>query len=105
MNKLTATEFKKMFGNKMIKLEDHEMPPFDFWEYVETINPDDFQGYDFSNGFVDLVYKTDDRKYQHVLIKSKEDKDVFMTIVLDIGNKSVVGHHLLDLKKEYGLNS
>ena len=103
--KLTETEFKKTFGDKMIRLGDHEAPPFDFWPYVETINPDDYEGYDCSDGFVDWVYKTQDEKYQHVLINSKEDKDVFMAIILDTENMNVVGHHLLNLKMEYGLSS
>lgn len=41
---------------------------------------------------------------QHVLVNS-EDKNVFMVLVLDLASRSVLGHRLLNLNQEYGLES
>jgi hypothetical protein len=41
--------------------------------------------------------------FQHVLVNS-EDKNLFMILVLDIANRKVLGHRLLELNLEYGLH-
>lgn len=78
-------------------------PPFDFWTYVEGIPESDYEGYDCSEGAVEHVWRSEDGEYAHVLIKTKNDKDVFMVIVLALRERTVVGHRILDLKAKYGL--
>ena len=103
MNKLNYPDFKSTFGEKMIQLEFDKTPEINFWPYVEQIPNEDFEGYDCSEGNVQWIYRSDDGSFEHVLIDSKEDKDVFMAIILNIKEQSVLGHFLLDLKTEYGL--
>ena len=100
---LSKEAFHETFALKMIRVGPEEAPPFDFWDYVAQIPLADFQGYDCSASRVQWVWRADNKPYEHVLIDTKEDKDVFMVIVLDRTNCSVVGHRLLDLKSEYGL--
>lgn len=87
----------------MIRIGEDAAPPFDFWPYVEQIAAADYAGFDCSEGNVEWAWRTSDGKFEHVLISTKEDKDVSMVIVLDCAKGEVVGHHLLDLKSEYGL--
>ena len=100
---LNKAAYKKTFGAKMLRLGPDEGPPFDFWTYFEAIPKEDFDGYDCSAGAVEYVWRSDDGKYEHVLINTKEDKDVFMVVVLDLFGQAVFGHLLVDLKAEYGL--
>ena len=41
--------------------------------------------------------------WQHVLVRDTEP-NVFLVIVLDMKARTVLGHHLLDLNMDYGLN-
>ena len=77
--------------------------PFPFWSYVDQIPKEDYQGFDCSEGSVQWVWRADDGRFEQILIDTKEDKDVFMAIVLDLQKKQVVGHRLMDFKREYGL--
>ena len=78
-----------------------EEPPFDFWDYFEAIPPEDFSEHDFSEGLVSYVYKMHETNLQHVLVEC-ETPNVFLVLVLDLTDRSVVGHHLLDLNRRYG---
>lgn len=100
---LDEESFRKTFGKKMLCVSDDEEPPVPFWSYLEEIPVQDFQGYDCSEGNVQWVWRDEAGHFEHVLIDTKEDKDVFMVVVLDLSTKQVFGHRLLDLKREYGL--
>jgi hypothetical protein len=88
----------------MVPVTDSE-PPFDFWSYFEHIPISDFSGYDCSEGQVMHVWRTEDESYEHILIKSEQDSNVFMTIILDLQSAKVHGHHLLDLNEKYSTSS
>ncbi len=77
-------------------------PPFDFWEYIETIPSEDFGGHDFSEGRVPYAWNMRGTAFQHVLVEC-ETPDVFLVLVLDVPGNSVVGHHLPDLNRLHGL--
>ena len=87
----------------MLRVRSNGDAPFPFWAYVDQIPTEDFKGYDCSEGSVQWVWRSDDRSFEHILIDTKEDKDVFMVIVLDLAKKEVVGHRLMDFKRAYGL--
>jgi hypothetical protein len=79
-----------------------EAPLVDFWPYVDSIARDDFAGHDFSDGHVAHAWQMSDDRHQHVLVAC-ETPNVFLVIVLDLQALSVMGHHLLDLNRLYGL--
>ena len=74
-----------------------------FWDYVDAIPPEDFEGYDCSEGSVTHVWQDASESFQHVLVDS-QDKNVFMVVVLDVVNGRVFGHRLLELNREYGID-
>ncbi len=86
----------------MQRLPPASEPPFDYWGYFDSIPSADFEQHDCSAGTVTYVWEHPNRRFQHVLVNS-EDKNIFMVLVLDIDSQSVVGHRLLDLNQEYGL--
>jgi hypothetical protein len=102
MKLLSKTEHLATMEEPMKRLPSDSFAPFSFWDYFDAIPPADFQGHDCSEGVVRDAWETFADKYQHVLVDS-EDKNVFMVIVLDLVNSTVLGHFLLDLNREYGL--
>lgn len=101
---LTEAEFRETFSAPMGRVSLDAPPPCDFWEYFDAIPRDDFEGYNCSEGIVSHAWNDSTGQYQHVLVNS-EDKNVFMVLVLDLHRRFVLGHHLLDLNREYGIRS
>lgn len=100
---LDEAAYRSTFGKKMQRVAADGNAPFPFWNYVDDIPKEDFQGYDCSEGSVQWVWRDADGRFEHILIDAKGDKDVFMAIVLDLQKKQVAGHRLMDFKHEYGL--
>ncbi len=73
-----------------------------FWEYFEAIPTEDFDGHDFSEGRVSYAWKMHGTAYQHVLVEC-QTSNVFLVLVLDVPERLVAGHHLLNLNQIYGL--
>jgi hypothetical protein len=100
---LSKDEIARTRTAQMLRVDAGQPPPFDFWPYVLQIPAADFQGFDCSAEIIEWVWRSDDAAFEHVLISTKEDRDVVMVIVLDLNQRTVHGHFLLDLKREYGL--
>ena len=103
MTKLDEKGFAVTLTSGMTRAQAN--PPFDFWRYVDEIPSADFNGYDCSEGIVSNVWRTNDNHFEHVLIDTKEDRNVFMVLVLDLRRQEVRGHRLLNLNDEYGLSN
>ena len=86
----------------MKRLSPDAAPPFGFWDYFESIPSSDFAGHDCSEGVVEYAWEDQSGRFQHVLVNS-DNKNVFMVLILDIQQRNIFGHRLLDLNKEYGL--
>lgn len=95
IRKLTAEEFAETKVGKPEKIEAGE-PLFDFWAYVEAIPAEDFEQNDCTAGVVGHVYRMGDQ-YEHVLIQSQY-AEIAMVLVLDLPQKKVYGHYLLDIR-------
>ena len=90
---LDYTEFKKTQSNPK-RLTSGE-PNVEFWDYVEAIPVEDFQGFDCRAGNVSHVYMMDNG-YQHILVNS-EYQGVAMVIVINSKANVVYGHYLLNI--------
>lgn len=102
MKRLSETEYKATMGEPMTRRESNGSAPFDFWSYFDRLPTDEFFGHDFSDCVVDYVYADPSGLYEHVLVNSL-DENVFLVLVLDLKTSSVLGHRVLDLRREYGL--
>ena len=103
MTLLNRDQYLKTLSEPMTELASDAEPPFDFWDYFEAIPPEDFGGFDCSEGLVNIVYVSGDARYQHVLVNATMP-NVFMVLVLDVAARQVAGHHLLNLIQAYGLD-
>jgi len=100
---LSEEEFFATMEEPMRRLSQGAEIPFDFWNYFEAIPLADFAGVDCSAGVVTYVWEHPDGNFQHVLVDS-EQKNVFMVLVLDLTSRSVLGHRLLNIGREYGID-
>lgn len=101
---LTEIEFKKTFGNSMTDITQMETEdPIEIWGYVESLAKTNVVNQIvFDKKLVELVYRNDLETFDHILLPTK-NKNLFTVIVVDLKNKVIFGHRLLDLNKEYGL--
>jgi hypothetical protein len=99
---LTADEYRATMGFRPVEVGHDETPPFDFWPYFDDIPVEHLGGYDFSAGQVTSAWITRRRSFEHVLIRC-DTPNVFLVLVLDLRAETVMGHHLLNLNKLYGL--
>jgi len=101
---LNEEEFAATAPEPMIRAEADDEPPFDFWSYFGAIPSEDFEGRDCSTGSVTYVYRDTAGSFEHVLVNS-DRANVFMVLVLDRRATRVVGHRLINLNREYGLET
>lgn len=97
---LSDEKYRQTFDAPMTRVTSEDAPPFNFWLYFEQIPSADFAGRDFSAGNVTYVYRDASGRYEHVLVDS-DHRDIFMALVLDRQNLTVVGHRLLHLPGLY----
>lgn len=97
---LSEEKYQQTFEAPMTRVTGKEDPPFNFWPYFDQIPSSDFSGHDCSSGKVTYVYRDPTGRYEHVLVDS-ESRDIFMALVLDRQNLTVVGHRLLDVAALY----
>jgi hypothetical protein len=102
MPRLTEPEYLATMDPHPIRVGLDDSPPFAFCNHFESIPDEDFDGHEFSDGTVTYVWTMSDTKHQHVLVEC-EIANVFLVLVLDLRRGQVYGHHLLDLRKLYGL--
>jgi hypothetical protein len=75
----------------------------DIWSYFDSLPTEDWQGFSAADdGVVHQVYRSGDGRYGHVLIATTA-AEVFMVLMVDLEQRAVYGHRLLDLPKLYGL--
>lgn len=99
---LTEGEFKATMTPKMHDVTAMTNGDVDIWPYVSAVPATELEGHSIYDRFVDVVYRSDDDRFDHVLVMTKT-KNVYLAVVVDVAHGSVYGHRLLDLNREYGL--
>lgn len=100
---LDETSWRATFIEPIRRLTEEAVPVVDFWPYFEAIPADHFESHDCSEGEVDYVYRMGNR-YDHVLVNSTTP-NVFMAIVVDLDERCVPGHRLINFNELYGLET
>jgi len=103
MKRLTESEYHATFSIPMLRVSDGADPPFDFWGYFDQIPADDFENHDCSDGSITYIWRDSTSCFEHILVNSKTE-NVFMVLILDIRAANVLGHRLLSLNREYGID-
>ncbi len=104
---LTKEELRQTFGPTMINIsgrEDETSPEgvIDIAPYCQAIPDSDLGDHKPHDLEVDRVYRTSDDRYDHVLLMT-HSKNIYMVVVIDLQQDRILGHHVLDLNKEYGV--
>ena len=84
--------------------DDAECKPCEIWQYIKAIPEVDLEGFSIADNDVEMVRRTGNQAYDHVLIPT-EAKNVYLVIVVDLLRSGVFGHYLLDLNQKYGLET
>ena len=108
-NLLSKIEFKETYGETMINItgkEDEFSPDgvIDIQPYIESIPDIELEGNELTDMLVESVYRSSNYKYDHILIMTKT-KNVFLAVVVNLISDCILGHHLLDLNKEYRIKT
>ncbi|UII24896.1 hypothetical protein LVD15_16480 [Fulvivirga maritima] len=71
--------------------------PIEIWDYVEVLTKAKVvDQIVFDKELVEMVYRNDTNTFDHILLPTK-DENVFTVIVVDLKNKAILGHRVLDL--------
>jgi hypothetical protein len=97
---LTRAEFRRCFAESMRDMTGAAQAVTDIWPYVDGL--DALAEGVARIGDVAHIYRDGSCRYDHVLLET-DRANVFLVIVVDLGARDVLGHHLLDLDIEYGL--
>ena len=93
-----------MFSDPMSPIEQQTPLPAGFWEYVDAIPPEQYDGYECRSPVIERAYRDGSGQWDHLLLNT-HDENVFMVVLIDRHSATVVGHHLLNLRIHYGLDS
>ena len=99
---LDEVAFQATFVEPVKRVTDGD-PVVDFWPYFDAIPAADFENHDCSAGEVEYVYRMADR-FEHVMVRSTPP-NVFMAIVIDLVDRKVAGHRLMNFNTLYGLET
>lgn len=100
--RLTEGEFRATMTPKMSEVRATATDVLDVWPYVRSVPPADLEGHSIYDPFVDGVYRTEDGRFDHVLVMTRTG-NVYLVFLIDLADDSFHGHRLLDLNREYGL--
>ena len=103
MRLLDDASFHATFGGRLRDVTHGDAADaIDIWPYVDRIPRDDVLPFDAAGRDVEHVYRTDDGRFEHVLIAT-DTKNGYLVVVIDLKAKQVHGHHVLNLNEKYGL--
>jgi hypothetical protein len=98
--KLTDQEFRACFADPMENLTGKADAVLDIWPYVDALDLDDV-GVPYVND-VHYVYRDALNRFDQVVVGTGRF-DALLVIVIDLANRAIHGHYLLDLAKDSGV--
>lgn len=99
---LTEKEFKSTFTGQMVDVTETAEPTVDIWPYVEQLTIENMvDKYVFEKTLVEKVYRNQTNSFEQILLPTQHSNN-FVIIVVDLVNKSIYGHYLLNLNALYG---
>jgi hypothetical protein len=101
---LDEEQFARAFVAPMRDVTGNADAVVDVWPYVLAIPSADLWPLAFREGVVEHVYRSRDARFDHVLVPTSA-ANVYIVVVVARSEKSIHGHHILDLSEKYGLKS
>lgn len=76
----------------------------DIWDYARELAENGLiSEYGYRRHLIEAVYVNNENTYQHILLFT-DTENCYMVIVIDVIRRTIEGHYLVDLNKEYGIN-
>jgi hypothetical protein len=100
--RLNEDEFKATMTLKMKDITARATDILDIWPYVDSVPFLELDGHSIYDGFVEVVYRSNDDRFDHALVMTRT-KNVYLVVIVDLARNSIYGHRLLDLNRAYGL--
>lgn len=103
---LSDAEYKATFSSRMVDINGREdlvsaKGAIDLEPYLRAAEPGIAPLKLLSDAPPAAVYRTGDGHFDHVLYPCNRS-NVYLVVVVALGEDDVHGHYVLDLKKEYG---
>ena len=70
------------FAPTLHNVQDTATDVLDIWPYVDSVPPDNLEGHSIYEPFVDGVWRTEDNRFDHVLVMTKT-KNVYLAVIVD----------------------
>jgi hypothetical protein len=103
MPALTRSQFKATMKEPMVDVTAARGDVVDIWSYAADVAAEvGLPTLVLKEEQVEQVYRSGNGIHDHVLLPT-EKKNKFVVIVVDRSRAAVVGHHILDLNRAYGL--
>ncbi len=99
---LSQADFRATFGAPMRDVLASATNVINIWPYVAAIPVAELFGNQPVDGCVEHVYRNASSTFDHVLVVT-QSKNVVLVVVVDLVGDAILGHHLLDVNREYGL--
>ena len=104
IRELSREEFLTTMGSGMKDITQDAESVVDIWGYAGSLLSEGLiSRYGFDNRLIEAVYGDEEGRYHHVLLFT-EQSNRYIVIVIDTEKKVILGHHLLDLNEEYGID-
>jgi hypothetical protein len=97
---LSGEEFDRLFEQPMTNETGTADAVVDIWPYVDSVDPRELG--DITLHDVAYVYRHPNGRWEHVVVATCAE-DVHLVIVIDRHERAILGHHLLNLRRKYGL--
>lgn len=102
LNALTKEQFAATCTQKMANVTQTAEAVTDIWPYVNALIDAEYPKHETGSWDVTTVYESNNG-FQHVLIAT-DIENVLVAIIIDREAGRVIGHRLLNLNREYGLD-
>ena len=101
---LTETEYKATFCDAIVNVKGREdlVSLIDLEPYLRAAEPGIAPLELLSDEPPAVVYRTSDGRFDHVLYPCNRS-NVYLVVVVALGEDDVHGHYVLDVQNEYGL--
>jgi hypothetical protein len=100
---LTKEQYLKTMLPGMVDVTEKAEAVIDIWPYVkELMDQKIVLPLVYEKELVEKVYRNQTRSFDHILLPTP-DPNVFVVVIVDIDQKNISGHYLLNLNNEYGL--
>ena len=104
IRELNKNQYLQTMGNNMKNATNEAYPSVDIWNYAKLLLDNNLiSKYGFDNQIIEAVYVNDENTYHHILLFT-DKPNCYVVIVVNVIQRTIFGHYILDLNKEYDIN-